>query len=39
VLRYALKFPEHSALAEEMPEYALQEIFEVGAVETPANVN
>ncbi|HTO08274.1 MAG TPA: endopeptidase La, partial [Myxococcota bacterium] len=42
VLRYALKFPEHSAqqgLVEDMPEYALQEIFEVGEVETPANVN
>jgi ATP-dependent Lon protease len=40
VLRYALVFPEHSALVADMPEYALQEIFDVAnEVETPANVN
>jgi ATP-dependent Lon protease len=39
VLRHALKFPEHTELHGEVPEYALQEIFEVGEVETPANVN
>jgi ATP-dependent Lon protease len=39
VLQHSLKFPEHTALQDEMPEYPLQEIFEVGEVETPANVN
>ena len=39
VLRHALKFPtEQGALDDVMPEYPLQEIFEV-EVETPANVN
>jgi ATP-dependent Lon protease len=39
VLQHSLKFPEHTALQDAMPEYPLQEIFEVGEVETPANVN
>jgi ATP-dependent Lon protease len=39
VLRHALKFPEQTELHGEVPEYALQEIFEVREVETPANVN
>jgi ATP-dependent Lon protease len=39
VLRHALKFPDHSALHEDITEYALQEIFDVAEVETPANVN
>ena len=40
VLRHALKVPEHRTFVEEMPEYALQEIFDVAnEVETPANVN
>ncbi|HKC52034.1 MAG TPA: endopeptidase La [Myxococcota bacterium] len=39
VLQHALKFPDHTALQDEMPEYPLQEIFEVDEVETPANVN
>ena len=39
VLRLSLKFPAETALRDEMTEYPLREIFEVGEVETPANVN
>jgi ATP-dependent Lon protease len=39
VLQHSLKFPEHTGLQDDMPEYPLQEIFEVGDVVTPANVN
>ena len=39
VLRLSLKFPAETALRYEMTEYPLREIFEVGEVETPANVN
>ena len=39
VLRHSLKFPDQTELHGEVPEYALQEIFEVGEVEAPANVN
>ncbi len=40
VLRHALKLPNHQAgFSDAIPEYALQEIFEVADVEAPANVN
>jgi hypothetical protein len=43
VLRHALKLPNQATgftgFSDHMPEYALQEIFDVAEVETPANVN
>jgi ATP-dependent Lon protease len=39
VLRHALKFEKHASLDDTLPEYPLEEIFEVLPGETPANVN
>jgi len=39
VLRHALKLEQHASLDDVLPEYPLDEIFEVLPGETPANVN
>ncbi len=39
VLRHALKFEKHASLDDALPEYPLEDIFEVLPGETPANVN